>query len=185
MCHKNQLFLVLEILVLATPFLTRAPAPAAGEAVNPPMTGGMTYSGNTWSLRASIIKVEEVSAAGSRGNAAWLTFWDGEKDDASYAWVLIDLEAYDYDAVDGEIRSGQEVLLYISGNYVNEEGIDYAACSAEPGSYCTVLNLVEGAYAKSPDSHDLPDSPGNRIIQGRPAGRNWWNGMLVWKILVQ
>jgi hypothetical protein len=182
---KQKLFALFALLAIALMNISSAQPPVNGGVIDLAGTGHITYLDHKWSFTASVVRVEEVSALGSRGHAALLTYLDRRNGDANYGWVLLDLEGYDYHPANEDVRAGQKVLLYVSGNYVNEYGIDYSRCSIEAGDYCTVLALVEGAYPKSIDMYNLPVSPGNELINHGSSSRNWWTGMLAWKIAVQ
>jgi hypothetical protein len=180
---KNKLFALFGLLALALLNISGTQLPA-NDDMDFLGTGNISYSQRKWSFVASVVRLEEISALGSHGHAALLAYLDDEQDDINYVWVLLDLQKYDYHPGAVDLRAGQEVLVYISGGYVDERGIDYERCSNEAGDYCTVLSLVEGAYPKSIDMHNLPISPGNELIHHGSSSRNWWNGMLAWKIAI-
>lgn len=138
---------------------------------------------NTWTLYATVLQLKKTSVYGRPGEIAQIEYsLDGER--SRYAWIVVRIDDYSFsDGTGTVVDSGQNIQLYISGEYVSPSGVDWERCPKND-MYCMNAGFIEGGFPQSEDYDGLTLCPSNTIIRSGFAPDDWINGTLAWKIRV-
>jgi hypothetical protein len=140
---------------------------------------------NTWTLFATVLQIKKTSIYGFPGEIAQIAYSiDGET--LRNGWIAVRINDYSFLEGDGRstsINLGQDIRLYISGEYVSVNGVDWEKCP-KGDIYCMHASFVEGGFPKSDDYFGLPLCPSNTIIHSGSIPDDWINGGLAWRVEV-
>lgn len=138
---------------------------------------------NSWTLYVTILQLKKTSVYGYPGEIAQIEYsLDGEL--YRNGWIVLRID--DYFFVDeaskvGDIKVGQNLRLFINGDYVSAKGVDWEKCP-RGDIYCMNAGFVEGGFPKSEDYDGLMLCPANTLIRSGFLPDDWINGMLAWKV---
>lgn len=138
---------------------------------------------NSWTLYASVLQRKNTSVYGRPGEIAQIEYsLDGEA--FREGWIVLKLDDYSFveETSDDEVIStGQNLRLYIAGEYVSATGIDWEKCTRND-TYCMNAAFVEGGFPMSEDYDGLTLCPSNTLIRSGSISDDWINGMVAWRV---
>src|SRR5690606_21724045 len=92
------------------------------------------------------------------------------------------IDDYSFSSGVRDITVGDQITLYVSGDYVSSKGVDWSACPASD-EFCQQAAFIEGGFPISEDYSGLTICPSNRLINSGSAEVDWINGMLAWRVI--
>ena len=141
---------------------------------------------NSWTLYATVLQLRKTSVYGRPGEIAQIEYsLDGEIN--RNGWIALRIDDYSFiyeESKVGDINVGQDLGLYIIGDYVSAKGVDWERCPRD-NIYCMNASFVEGGFPKSEDYGGLTLCPSNTIIHTGFVPNDWINGMLAWEVRIQ
>lgn len=137
---------------------------------------------NSWTLYVRVLELKWTSVYGRPGEIARIEYsLDGAT--PRNGWIVLRIDNYSFvDEVSKveDVNVGQNLRLYITGEYVSPKGVDWEKCPRDD-IYCMNASFIEGGFPKSVDYGGLTLCPTNMIIRSGFVPDDWINGMLAWK----
>lgn len=137
-------------------------------------------SDNSWSFSAQVLEIKDVSIYGRPGSIARIKYVHGGE--VREAWAVLKIDDYSFSDSTSDITVGDQLTLWVSGDYVSSKGIDWSACPASD-EFCQHAGFIEGGFPTSEDYGGLTLSPSNTLIYSGSVDDDWINGMLAWRII--
>jgi hypothetical protein len=151
----------------------------AASAVPQPTVAHYNESQQSWTLPATVVELKDVSIYGRPGTIARIEYRRGEI--LNNGWIVVTIDNYSFSDNAIPIVEGQEIVLNVSGEYVDSKGVNWEACPRSD-KYCEYASFIEGGFPISEDYNGLPICPSNLLVYSGYLPDDWINGMLAWKI---
>ena len=133
-------------------------------------------------MYTTVLQLKSTSVYGRPGEIAQIKYsLDGET--LRNGWIVLRIHDYPFveeTSDDAVISTGQNLRLYVTGEYVLATGIDWEKCPRND-TYCMHAAFVEGGFPMSEDYDGLTLCLSNTIIRSGFIFDDWINGMLAWK----
>jgi len=129
---------------------------------------------NSWTLFATVLQLKKTSVYGRPGEIAQIEY-SLNREINRYGWIVLRIDDYsfiDEESKNADIQVGQNLVLYIKGEYVSAKGVDWEECPMGD-TYCMNASFVDGG---------LTLCPSNTLIRSGFVSNDWLNGLLAWKI---
>jgi hypothetical protein len=137
-------------------------------------------SENSWSFSAQVLEIKDVSIYGRPGSISRIEYV--HRGEARDAWAALRIDNYSFSDVTRDITVGDQITLWVSGDYVSSGGVDWSSCPASD-KYCQHAGFIEGGFPTSEDFGGLTISPSNTLIYSGSVADDWINGVLAWRII--
>jgi hypothetical protein len=146
---------------------------------------GLHYDGeeNSWTLYATVLQLKSTSVYGRPGEIAQIEY-SLAGGTLRNGWIVLRIDDYSFveeTSDDDVISIGQNLRLYITGEYVLSTAVNWEMCPKDD-TYCTYASFVEGGFPESEDYDGLTLCPSNTLLRSGYISDDWINGMLAWRV---